>query len=296
MRFDCGPETAFADAECGGYLARSAAGVAQGTPGRRVRAAYRSYVALVPSFAQLLAAGERADIHWDLARLFAWGGHGTTTGEFDEVLGDRLSRLDSALDLQTGDGSRLAQLEDLPDHMVVTEGDVEDLRSARSSLEPLGVWVVRHSEEEPLPFGDNTFELVSALHPRETLFQEIARVLTPGGAYLAQHLGPAGGFELVEHFLGAGITRSLGHLDHTIAAARDAGLDVVDVRHTRLRLEFRDVAAVVYTLRKLIWWVPDFSVERYAARLALLHEQIRSEGSLVTHATRYLVEAVKPVE
>lgn len=251
---------------------------------------------MVASFAQLLAAGERADIHWDIARLFAWGGHGTTTGEFDEVLAGRLARTDSALDLQTGDGSRLAGFEELPDHMVVTEDDADDRARARRVLEPLGVWVVDHAETDPLPFGDNAFAVVSALHPRSVLFPEVARVLIPGGTYLAQYLGPAGGFEIVEHFLGAGFAGARSRLDHTLHAARDAGLDVVDVRHTRLNLEFRDIAAVVYTLRKLIWWVPDFSVERYAARLASLHDQIRREGAVVTYATRCLVEVVKPVD
>ncbi len=251
---------------------------------------------MVASFAQLLAAGERADIRWDLARLFAWGGHGTTSGEFDEILAGRLARVERALDLQTGNGERLASLEDLPDHMVVTEGDADNLKRARLALRPLGVWVVAHLEPDPLPFGDNSFELISALHPRSPAVHEVARVLAPGGGYLAQHLGPAGGFELIDHFVGAGLSRAVGTLEQTLAAVRDAGLDVVDVRHTRLRLEFRDIAAVVYTLRKLIWWVPDFSVERYAARLAALHDQIRREGALVTHATRSVVEAVKPVD
>ena len=57
--------------------------------------------------------------------------------------------------------------------------------------------------------------------------------------------------------------------------------------------DVRDIGAVVFALRKLLW-LPDFSIERYAARLATLHDQIRREGAVVTQATRYLIEAVKP--
>ena len=52
-----------------------------------------------------------------------------------------------------------------------------------------------------------------------------------------------------------------------------------------------DVGAVVYILRKCVWWVPDFDVERYRDTLRRLDTQIRSEGSFVAHSTRHLVEA-----
>jgi hypothetical protein len=32
-------------------------------------------------------------------------------------------------------------------------------------------------------------------------------------------------------------------------------------------MEFYDVGAVVWILRKCVWWVPDFSVERYRVEL-----------------------------
>ena len=76
--------------------------------------------------------------------------------------------------------------------------------------------------------------------------------------------------------------------------AADAGLDVPDLRYARLRVEFHDIGAVVYFLRKVIWMVPDFTVGRYADRLRALDARIRTEGPFVAHATRYLIEARKP--
>jgi hypothetical protein len=62
----------------------------------------------------------------------------------------------------------------------------------------------------------------------------------------------------------------------------------------RLRMEFFDIGAVVYFLRKVIWMVPDFSVERYRDRLHQLHEIIDRDGRFVAHSSRVLVDAGRP--
>lgn len=107
--------------------------------------------------------------------------------------------------------------------------------------------------------------MVVSRHPVTVWWSEIARVLRPGGAYLSQQVGPASVFELVEYFLGPQPpeARRGRHPDDARAAAADAGLEVVDLRFERLRIEFHDIGAVVYFLRKVIWMVPGFTAERY---------------------------------
>ena len=75
------------------------------------------------------------------------------------------------------------------------------------------------------------------------------------------------------------------------AAAAAVGLNVVSLRTARCRMEFFDVGAVVWILRKCVWWVPDFSVARYRGRLAELDALIRRDGKFVAHSTRHLIEA-----
>jgi SAM-dependent methyltransferase len=147
-------------------------------------------------------------------------------------------------------------------------------------------------EGEALPFPDQTFDLVTSRHPVRPDWSEIHRVLVPTGSYLAQHVGPASAFELIEYFLGPLPGQRLGRdPEREAAAAREAGLTVIDLRTARCRMEFFDIGAVVYILRKCVWWVPDFTVDRYADRLATLDRQIRADGSFVAHSTRHLVEA-----
>jgi hypothetical protein len=124
---------------------------------------------------------------------------------------------------------------------------------------------------------------------------EITRVLRPGGVYLAQHVGPESLRELYEFFLGpqpAGVHPRDPQQER--AEAEGAGLRVDTMRMERLQVSFRDVGAVVYFLRKVIWTVPGFSVEGYRDRLSELDALIRQEGQFLAHSTRVLVEAHRP--
>jgi len=56
-------------------------------------------------------------------------------------------------------------------------------------------------------------------------------------------------------------------------------------------MEFFDIAAVVYFLRKVIWIVPDFITSGCADQLVRLDQRIRDEGSFVALSTRFLMEA-----
>jgi len=51
---------------------------------------------------------------------------------------------------------------------------------------------------------------------------------------------------------------------------------------------------MVFFLRKVVWTVPDFSVDRYPARLRDLHDQMEEEGVFHSTMSRTLLEARKP--
>jgi hypothetical protein len=77
-------------------------------------------------------------------------------------------------------------------------------------------------------------------------------------------------------------------------AAHRAGLVVTDLRHERPLTTFRDIGAVVYFLRLVVWIVPGFSVATHRHRLRVLHERIERDGAFTSHASRFLIEATKP--
>ncbi|MGH3981511.1 MAG: class I SAM-dependent methyltransferase [Pseudonocardiaceae bacterium] len=210
-------------------------------------------------------------------------------------MSERLASASAALDIQTGGGEVLAGAARFPVTMAATESWPPNVTKATKLLHPRGVVVVADPDEPPLTFADGAFDLVTSRHPVTVWWSEIARVLSPGGVYFAQHVGPATVSELVEWFLGPQPeVREERHPDDETAEARTADLRVVDMRLERLRMEFFDIGAVVYFLRKVIWTVPDFTVERYRDRLRELHEQIETEGTFVAHSSRSLIETHKP--
>jgi SAM-dependent methyltransferase len=178
--------------------------------------------------------------------------------------------------------------------MAATESWPPNLAKATALLHPRGVVVVSCPDQPPLPFADASFDLVTSRHPASVHWGEIARVLRPGGSYFAQHVGPATSLELTEFFLGPHPTSGANrHPDAETEQARAAGLEITDLRVTRRRMEFYDIGAVVYFLRKVLWTVPEFSVATYEDRLRAMDAQIRRDGLFLAHSTRHLIEARK---
>jgi SAM-dependent methyltransferase len=211
---------------------------------------------------------------------------------YSRLLASRLAQVVSALDIDTGGGEIIAEVPQLPPRMVVTEGWPTNVEHARRLLSRRGVDVVPVEQGRPLPCPEASFDLVSSRHPVSPDWHEIARVLTDDGTYLAQHVGPASAFELIEWFIGP-LTQQRVSRDpeREAAAARSAGLQIVDLRTAYCRMEFFDIGAVVYILRKCVWWVPDFTVDRYRGALERLDTHIREHGPFVAHSTRTLIEA-----
>jgi hypothetical protein len=69
---------------------------------------------------------------------------------------------------------------------------------------------------------------------------------------------------------------------------------IVQCRNERLQLQFFDVGAMVFFLRKVVWTVPDFTVDRYRTRLRELYAQIERDGVFRSTTSRTLIEARKP--
>jgi len=198
------------------------------------------------------------------------------------------------LDLECGGGEMLAGLARLPACLVAAEGYRPNVAVAARRLRPRGAFVVATSTDRPaLPFTDATFDLVTSRHPVIVWWEEIARVLRPGGTYLSQQVGPNSVRELSEFMMGPLPPGSAREPELARTNARSAGLQVEDLRYERLRMTFDDVGAVVYFLRLVVWIVPDFTVDRYRGRLRALHDQIQRDGPFVAHSTRFLIEATK---
>ena len=251
-------------------------------------------------FDDLLAEGEAVPVEgWD----FSWF-DGRATEErppwgYTRLLRARMAGLAgvpgaAALDLQTGGGEVLATIPAAPPTLAATESWPPNLAVARRNLAPLGARVVPvPSPDSDLPFPDATFDLVVSRHPVRVRWDEVARVLKPGGTYFSQDVGHPSVGELTEFMMGPQPARGGPNRDPkwSVLAAGQAGLTVVDLRNFRGRMEFCDVAAVVVFLRKVVWIVPGFTVAGYRDRLHALHERIERDGPFTATSVRFLLEA-----
>jgi SAM-dependent methyltransferase len=249
------------------------------------------------TFDELVTESEAAPIDgWDFSWLDGRATEERPSWGYQRMMSQRFATVTAALDIDTGGGEVLAGAKPFPLTMVATESWPPNAALATQRLHPLGVVLVATRGDDPaLPFADEAFDLVTSRHATEVRWTEIARVLRPGGSYLAQQIGPATMRELFEYFVGPQPARWAElQPDTQSTQAQAAGLQVLQMRLERMRAEFFDVGAVIYFLRKVIWTVPDFTVDRYRARLREMHERIESDGPFVAHSTRLLVEARKP--
>jgi SAM-dependent methyltransferase len=252
------------------------------------------------SLEELIAEGDAVPVEgWD----FSWF-DGRATEErpswgYVRQLSERIARAEAVLDIQTGGGEVLAEAvqrgrESKLERLRATESWPPNVELARRALEPLGGIVVEVADDAPLPFRDASFDLVSSRHPAQEVWPQIARVLAPGGSYFGQHVGPGSNRELTDFMMGPQPVSQSRSPRVAVAAAGRAGLDVVDLCEQALRVEFFDVAAVVYFLKKVLWTVPGFTVAGYAEPLARMHAHIQQHGSFVSHSQRFLIQAGKP--
>ncbi|WP_091284164.1 class I SAM-dependent methyltransferase [Micromonospora haikouensis] len=245
-------------------------------------------------FEELLAEGASVPVQgWDFSWLLGRASEERPPWGYARLVADRMARADAALDVDTGGGEVLAEVPRPPRVLLATEAWPPNVEVARRNLRAVGARVLQVAEGG-LPVADAALDLVVSRHPVHTPWDEIARVLRPGGTFLSQQIRGGTMRELSEAMLGPLPPPQRQLPGQAVAAAEAAGLTVLDLREARLRTVFHDVAAVVYFLRKVVWTVPGFTVERYRPQLARLHDRIEADGPFVAHARRFLIEAVRP--
>ncbi len=228
---------------------------------------------------------------WDFSWFDGRATEERPTWAYARLVADRMSSATAALDLQTGGGEVLATIPVAPPRLVATEAWPPNAPIARDNLARLGGHVVR---TDALPFRDGRFDLVVSRHPVRTDWSEVARVLAAGGRFLSQQIGAGTNRELSEAMMGPLPPPRPDQTAEGIAAgAEAAGLRPIRVESATLQVEFFDIGAVAYFLRKVVWTVPGFTIDAYRDRLRAVHDRIMTDGRFVSHSRRVLIEAVR---
>lgn len=219
-----------------------------------------------------------------------------TQWDYETAARNLVLTADRVLDLGTGGGEFLSQLADvLPEGTVATVGRAPHLAAARQRLEPLGIEVLEHDADHPgarLPVEASSFDLVLCRHePYDSA--DIARVLTPGGAFLTQQVG-GHDLEEIRSVFGLEAPREEVSLSAAERGLVQAGLTVErsDVFHGTY--EFDDLPTLLRYLRAVPGRAPsDLDVDRHRGALEELFARSQN-GPLQATASRFIVLAHSP--
>src|SRR6478736_3023674 len=171
----------------------------------------------------------------------------------------------AALDMGTGGGEFLSLLQPFPHVMYATEGYKPNVPIAKKRLEPLGVKVVERTEDENLPFKDDTFDLILNQH-ESFCASEVHRILSTQGTFFTQQVG------------GLDCSR----INECIGAPINKEFSVQ---------RFYDIGALVFYLKAIPWQVPNFDVETYIEGLYNIHGIIQSKGFFDVKQHRFIIRA-----
>ncbi|MBN2352722.1 MAG: hypothetical protein JXD23_09165 [Spirochaetales bacterium] len=217
---------------------------------------------------------------------------GKPSWSYRALVESKLSGIDSLLDIDTGGGEFLASIKSLPPVTCAAEGHPPNVPLARARLGPLGVRLFDTAAGGPLPFGDDSFDLVISRHGRLPA-AEILRVLKPGRSIVTQQVGDRNNIRLNKLLGSAPVFRKAWDLETVVREMEQNGFRIIDRREEFPAVEFKDIGAVVYYLKAIPWQIADFSLEKYQDRLRGIHDMIMEDGKLETTGHRFYIEAQK---
>jgi len=241
---------------------------------------------------------------WDFSWLGDRSDDPKTPWRYTELVGDALSRSESALDIDTGGGETLAALAPFPGSVVATEGFPPNIPVAGANLHAVSVALIGvdsapdnidQDDATPgdtashLPFRDASFDLVLNRHSSYWP-TEIARVLQPAGTYLTQQRAD-GDHELLRAFDRPITSGPDFDLDLAVAQLEEANFHVVRGEESYATVRFFDIGELVYYLRAIPWIVPDFDVDADRDTLHRIDDAIRAGGPFGVASYRFLIEA-----
>ena len=164
----------------------------------------------------------------------------------------------------------------------------------RETLSPLGIDFREANAAGPLPFADESFDLVINRHGDYSP-AEIARVLKAGGIFVTQQVGAENDRELVELLLPTPPAPPFPRQYLRIARedCRASGLTVLEGQEAFRPIRFYDVGALVWFAHIIEWEFPGFTVEGSREQLLRLQAHLEERGMIEGRIHRFLLAARK---
>ena len=241
------------------------------------------------------AEEEIAYIHgWDFSHIEGrYSEQEDLPWDYREVVGRYLRKKQKILDIDTGGGEFLLSLGHPYENTAAMENYPPNVALCREKLLPLGMDFRPGDGKGPLPFGDDSFDLVLDRHG-DFNPEEICRVLKSGGYFVTQQVGAENDRELVQLLCGeTQMPFPEQYLEITEAKFREAGFAILEAQECFRPIVFYDVGALVWFARIIQWEFPGFSVDTHLEGLLEAQRSLDAQGKLEGSIHRFLLVAQK---
>lgn len=237
-----------------------------------------------------------AHIHgWDFSHIEGrYAQEGDLPWEYGALVREYLRPEMKLLDIDTGGGEFLLSLGHPHENTAATEAFAPNVALCRQVLGSLGVDFREARGEGPLPWPDNSFDIVLNRHGSYCA-QEYFRVLRPGGLFITQQVGAMNDRELVD-LICPGVSEHVegNWLSDARAEFEAAGFAIVREGEAFQPIRFFDIGALVWFARIIEWEFVGFSVDTHFDRLLEAQRVLQENGSVDGRAHRFLLVARKP--
>ncbi|NLB90487.1 MAG: class I SAM-dependent methyltransferase [Clostridiales bacterium] len=234
-------------------------------------------------------------IGWDFMDISKKTTSNSLPWEYKTLVEQNLLSSHWLLDMGTGGGEFLLELNHPYHHTEVTESYLPNIALCKQKLLPLGIQVQVPVEETGMPFfPDQTFDRVINRHE---IFdaKEVYRVLTSGGMFITQQVGGSNNVNIARKVIGE-YRREFEqhHLEENLENLLAAGFQILFSQEAFPVTSFYDMETLIRYMKCLPWEFPNFSVETHFQELLKLEKELAEKGKIDAQEERFVIIGKKP--
>lgn len=220
--------------------------------------------------------------------------------DFKAVIKKYLSNDMKLLDMETGGGEFLLELNHPHQNTSAIEGYKPNVDFCKEKLLPLGIDFREADGKDILPFNDLEFDIITNRHGDYT-FNEINRILKENGLFLTQQVGAENDLELINLLLyNKTVKPQLTKINFPeqflyikMREFEKNGFEILESKEVYQPIKFYDVGALVWYAKIIEWEFPNFEVDRYLDNLYKAQEILEKNGVIEGQIHRFYFVAKK---
>ncbi len=214
--------------------------------------------------------------------------------DFKKIIKNYLKDHMSLLDMETGGGEFLLELNHPYQKTSAIEGYKPNVEYCKNKLLPLGIDFKEVDGADILPFDDNKFDIVTNRHGDYNVL-ELKRILKTNGIFLTQQVGARNDWELIQLLQPEIKEVAYPHqyLEYRKKELEENGFEIIECAETFQPIRFFDVGALVWFARIIEWEFIGFEVDKYIDNLYKAQEILERDGEIKGNIHRFYIVARK---